>query len=247
MSADSARLLRHAGFIIWTLAGLPLLVRLAHTPTFLSEPRYWLWLACFVVFGVAFAATGWRATAAGARGRQLVSLFVQMAAALAMIDTLDSLLRARLPAVRGMHPAIAAALGTLAAGTEVAAVVGRSGFSHRHFSALFRQATGLAPKSYGRVMRFQRALRTLALRNEPDLAILALEAGYFDQSHFNREFRQFTGVTPTTYRQLAPAFSHHLVLRDPADGNARGQIRPSLARATGLAWGPHEGERDGHS
>lgn len=85
MSADSVRLLRSAGFIIWILAGLPLLVRLAHTPTFLHEPRYWLWLVFFVVFGVAFALTGWRATAASARGRQLASLFIQTAAALAMI------------------------------------------------------------------------------------------------------------------------------------------------------------------
>lgn len=90
MSADSARLLRHAGFIIWTLAGLPLLVRLARTPAFLTEPRYWLWLACFVVFGAAFALTGWRASAAGARRRQVVSLFIQTAAALAMIQLVCS-------------------------------------------------------------------------------------------------------------------------------------------------------------
>jgi AraC-like DNA-binding protein len=151
------------------------------------------------------------------------SVVDQLACATALhrqIDMLESLLTARLPAVHGMHPVITAALCSIAAGAEVAEAVGRSGFSHRHFGALFRQTTGLAPKSYGRVMRFQRALRKLGSHNERDLAMLALEAGYCDQSHFNRDFRQFTGVTPTTYRQLAPVFSHHLVLRDLAGANA---------------------------
>lgn len=128
------------------------------------------------------------------------------------LDILESLLVARLPAVHGMHPMIAAALATIAAGAGVAEVSRGSGFSHRHFSALFRRATGLAPKAYGRVMRFQTALRRVSLRNESDLAVLALEAGYCDQSHFNRDFRLFTGVTPTVYRKLAPEFTHHLAL-----------------------------------
>jgi AraC-like DNA-binding protein len=156
-------------------------------------------------------------------GSAAESVVDQLACATALhrqIDILESLLAAKLPAVHSMHPAIAAALGSIAAGAEVAEAVGQSAFSHRHFSALFRQSTGLAPKSYGRVMRFQRALRKIGPYNERDLAMLALEAGYCDQSHFNRDFRQFTGVTPTTYRQLAPVFSHHLVLRDRADANA---------------------------
>lgn len=90
MSAAPVILLRYAGFIIWALAGLPLLVRLAERPALLSEARYWLWLACFVVFGAAFAATGWRASAIPARRWQLVSLLIQTAAALAMIQLVCS-------------------------------------------------------------------------------------------------------------------------------------------------------------
>lgn len=86
MSADSVRLLRHAGFIVWALAGVPLLVRLARNPALFAEPRYWLWLGCFLVFVAAFSWTGWRMTGgASSRGRQFVSLSIQAAAALSMI------------------------------------------------------------------------------------------------------------------------------------------------------------------
>ena len=151
------------------------------------------------------------------------------------LDILESLLLARLRAIHGMHPAIAAALGTITAGAGIAAATSASGFSHRHFAALFRRATGLAPKTYGRVMRFQSALRSVALRNESDLAALALEAGYCDQSHFNRDFRLFTGVTPTMYRKLAPEFAHHLALPDPSGVDTGGQVSPSQGRPTNLA------------
>ncbi len=83
MSTDSVRLLRHAGFIVWALAGVPLLVRIGRSPTLLTEPQYWVWLGCFVIFVTAFAWTGWRLTPA--RGRQFLSLSIQTASALAMI------------------------------------------------------------------------------------------------------------------------------------------------------------------
>lgn len=85
MSTDSVRLLRHAGFIVWALAGVPLLVRMARYPASLAQSRYWLWLACFVVFVAAFAWTGWRLNGARARGRQFLSLSIQTASALTMI------------------------------------------------------------------------------------------------------------------------------------------------------------------
>jgi signal transduction histidine kinase len=85
MTAETGTLLRYAGFVTWALTGLPLLVSLAQEPLLLRETRYWLWLACFLIFGVIFGLTGWRQVSVRPRRTQIASLITQTAAALAMI------------------------------------------------------------------------------------------------------------------------------------------------------------------
>ncbi len=72
--------------------------------------------------------------------------------------------------------------------SSVEAAVRQSGLSHRQFIVRFRQAVGVAPKTYLRILRFQRSLQLLRQSRRLPLASLAMEAGYCDQAHFNREF-----------------------------------------------------------
>ena len=88
-----------------------------------------------------------------------------------------------------------------------------SHYSHRGFLTRFKQATGLGPKRLVRVMRFQRLLLALRADSPSALGELALDHGYSDQSHMNREFRAMAGITPQRYRDLAPADAHHVRLR----------------------------------
>lgn len=125
---------------------------------------------------------------------------------------LESLLARRLPTVRGLHPAVACALERFEELDSVHAVVKQSGYSHRHFIALFRRAVGLSPKVYARVARFQRALRHVASEGAASWAAIALEAGYSDQAHFNRDFLEFAGVTPSRYRRIAPPSPCHVAM-----------------------------------
>lgn len=149
----------------------------------------------------------------GADAARLRERLLGEAAPQRRLDLLEALLVARLPGVRGLHPAVAAALAGIAAGDDVGSVVARSGFSHRHLGALFVDAVGLTPQRFRRVRRFQLALD--AHRRNPALAWaqIAHGAGYADQAHFTREFRGFTGVRPQDYRRAAPAVRHHLPLR----------------------------------
>ncbi len=128
----------------------------------------------------------------------------------ARLDALEQILRARLPSVRGVHPAVAGALHQLRAGAHVGTIVDASGYSHRRLIELFRDAVGLTPKVYGRVQRFGRVLARLAAAPHTPWADLVFEAGYSDQPHFVREFRAFTGVAPSTYRALALREPHHV-------------------------------------
>lgn len=127
----------------------------------------------------------------------------------ARLALLESALVARLPRLRALHPAVAHALTRFEIGADVASVVDEVGYSHRRFLALFRHAVGLAPKQYSRVQRLQRAMTALGHR---PLAHVAASAGYSDQAHLTREFRELAGISPGEYRALVAAPTNHVPL-----------------------------------
>lgn len=73
------------------------------------------------------------------------------------------------------------------------------GWSRRHLTARFRRHVGVSPKRAARIARFERARGMLVPPVGRSLAHVAAVCGYADQAHFNREFREFAGVTPTEY------------------------------------------------
>jgi AraC-like DNA-binding protein len=77
--------------------------------------------------------------------------------------------------------------------------------SRQHLVTLFRDELGLGPKLIGRMLRFNHATSLLEAGGDPDLAAVALAAGYYDQSHMNRDFRAFAGAPPGDFlrRRLA--------------------------------------------
>jgi len=130
------------------------------------------------------------------------------------INCLQRMLQARLRRTSGPHPEVARALQDLRRGVPVAQSVAASGYSHRRFLDLFRQATGMSPKHYARLARFRFALR-LASGDQPWTEV-ALAAGYSDQAHLVRDFREFSGLTPQAYRQAASSRRRHVPM--PARG-----------------------------
>ena len=74
-----------------------------------------------------------------------------------------------------------------------------TGWSHKHLITRFKRQVGMTPKMAARLIRFESARRRVA--GGLGWARLAAEAGYADQSHLVREFRQFTGLTPTAFAE----------------------------------------------
>ena len=75
-----------------------------------------------------------------------------------------------------------------------------AGIGSRHFRRRFQAAIGVAPRRFCQVVRFQSVFTALDRQEgAPDWCALALEAGYYDQSHFIHAFRAFTGLTPAAY------------------------------------------------
>ncbi len=77
-------------------------------------------------------------------------------------------------------------------------VAGRYGITSRYLQKLFLQYTGLTPKLYSKINRFQNSLN-LVIKSDIPLTTIAYDCGYSDQSHFIREFKSFTGITPSGY------------------------------------------------
>ncbi len=94
--------------------------------------------------------------------------------------------------------------------TDVGEVVRQTGYSHRRFIELFCRAVGLTPKLYCQVLRFQRGVEMTAAKHSTSWVDVALLAGYSDQPHFNRQFREFAGVTPGEYEELSPLSPNHV-------------------------------------
>ena len=85
---------------------------------------------------------------------------------------------------------------------NISNVASRYGISSRYLQKLFLRYTGLTPKLYNKINRFQRSLR-LVSQNDLSLTSIAYDCGYFDQSHFIREFKSFTGYTPSGYAEAS--------------------------------------------
>ena len=117
-------------------------------------------------------------------------------------QTVEAFLLARLAAARARHPAVTIALRELTRASgppAISELVRRAGVSPRRLIELFRKEVGLPPKLVSRIQRFQRALQTLDERRHVDWARLALDCGYYDQSHLVRDFHDFVGLSPTVY------------------------------------------------
>lgn len=79
------------------------------------------------------------------------------------------------------------------------------GWSARTLLRQFEAACGYGPKKLQRIMRLQRALGTAREAGaNTSAAAIAFAAGYADQAHMTREFRQLTGFTPLAYLAAAP-------------------------------------------
>jgi AraC-like DNA-binding protein len=127
------------------------------------------------------------------------------------LDCFEAALAARLPRVRGIDPLIAHALARFAEACPVGEVVRETGYSHRHFTARFREGVGLGPKTFCRVQRLGRALDRITAEPAIGWAELAAAEGYADQAHFTREFRAIAGLSPGAYRRRAPALPRHVL------------------------------------
>jgi AraC-like DNA-binding protein len=137
---------------------------------------------------------------------------LEVSTAGARLDRLESALR---DAWRGRawHDAVAYAVARFTSQPAVASVsevVSAIGLSQRHFISRFTAEVGMTPKRFCRVRRFQRAIAVAHAGGPVDWTSVALDCGYYDQSHLINDFREFSGMTPTEYTAGRTPFQNHV-------------------------------------
>jgi transcriptional regulator GlxA family with amidase domain len=85
------------------------------------------------------------------------------------------------------------------------------GWSRRQIEREFRSGVGVSPKVLARIIRFQNLLRLVGESELREWADVALAVGYADQPHMVREFREFSGQSPTAATAEFGDLSRHFV------------------------------------
>ena len=95
---------------------------------------------------------------------------------------------------------------------SIATLSETSCLSYKQFNRIFSEYVGVNPKEFARIVRFQRALYTLQMNPSMDFTTLALECGYYDQSHLIKDFKTFSGYTPSEYLAVCTPYSDYFSL-----------------------------------
>lgn len=138
-------------------------------------------------------------------GRRVAELTERAASAAtwpARFAAVDTVLRRALGTPTPVRPELAFAwrrLVTARGRAGVADVAAETGWSRRHLSGQFRTEFGLAPRTVGRIARFDRAAALLRTAPPGGVGAVAAAAGYADQAHMVRDWHDFAGAAPTAW------------------------------------------------
>lgn len=92
---------------------------------------------------------------------------------------------------------------------KVSALSERTGYSERYINKVFMDMMGFSPKLFCKIIQFQRAVDTLNYGNVSNMTETAVNLGYYDQSQFIKDFKQFAGITPKKYLKLIDERDYH--------------------------------------
>jgi AraC-like DNA-binding protein len=153
----------------------------------------------------------------GSRAVELRDRLLEAPTPEARFDVLEEALLAEAARDLERHPAVRFALGEFLAVPQaltIAEVTGQLGLSPRRFIQVFSEQVGLTPKLFCRVRRFHEVLRLVHQGTRIDWTEIALSCGYFDQAHFIRDFRAFSGLSPSAFVAHPREHLYHLPILD---------------------------------
>ncbi len=119
------------------------------------------------------------------------------------ISRLSAFLQGNVLRYQGPDKKAEYAAGALRQGKRLSQVLHELNLSERSLERIFLSYIGIPPILFARICRFQSALALLQQGKCQSLTTIAHTLGYFDQSHFIRDFKLFSGVSPGIYLRKA--------------------------------------------
>lgn len=83
--------------------------------------------------------------------------------------------------------------------TSITTILKEDLSKRRQLERNFKKQIGISPKQLGKVIRLQTALKLLLNKKTENLTDIAYQSEYFDQAHFTKDFKEFTGVNPNEF------------------------------------------------
>lgn len=80
--------------------------------------------------------------------------------------------------------------------------------SRRQLERKFQEAVGVSPKTFQKIARFEAVMKELMLHQQKHYLAVVLDHGYYDQSHFLKEFEHYLGDLPSSFLQKRNFMSH---------------------------------------
>ena len=94
----------------------------------------------------------------------------------------------------------------------IAQLVKKTGYSSKHLIHFFRTYTGLTPKGFQQVIQFANGIQQISLLPTHHLSRFDLDTTYFDQPHFTRQFKRFSGFSPSEYLKTGNSCSRMVLM-----------------------------------
>jgi AraC-like DNA-binding protein len=125
----------------------------------------------------------------------------------------EEFLLARYQSKLDLNPCVAFAVGEMIERPDALSIRRMNeqiGYSQKHFTDMFRKQIGITPKAYLKILRFQKAVRTIDAVPEIDWGSIASECGFYDQAHFIHDFKHFSGFTPEEYSKIHTHYQKYI-------------------------------------
>ena len=82
---------------------------------------------------------------------------------------------------------------------RISAMAEQTGYSESYINRVFHEQMGFSPKTFCKIIQFQRVLEFLNYGQPNKMTEAAVNLGYYDQSQFIRDFKKYAGITPKQY------------------------------------------------